>query len=100
MSKKPNDLTTDKPSVNPYDNAHHGKGDTAAGEHIKSAENQNLNQSELTEQGNQTRGNTPGGNFNETRHTQANKPRSNPQGNSPMSVDTDNSKKGPGSHAD
>jgi hypothetical protein len=98
MSKKANDLTNDKPSVNPYENQHHGKGDHAAGENIPSATNQNLNQSDLTEQGNQTRGNTPGGNFNETRHTQANKPRSNPQGNSPMSVDK--SQKGPGSHAD
>lgn len=65
-----------------------------------SATNQNLNQSDLTEQGNQTKGSTPGGNFNETRHTQANKPRSNPQGNAPMSQDSDNSQKGPGSHAD
>ena len=65
-----------------------------------SATNQNLNQSELTQQGNQTKGNTPGGNFNETRHTQANKPRSNPQGNAPMSLDTNNSQKGPGSHGD
>jgi hypothetical protein len=100
MSNKSNDLANDKPSVNPFENAHHSKGDIAAGEHVDGTENQNLNQSELTQQGNQTRGNTPGGNFNETRHTQANKPRSNPQGNRPMSVDSDNSKKGPGSHAD
>jgi hypothetical protein len=85
MSEKQDDLAQDKPSVNPYDNAHHGKGDTAAGEHIKSASNQNLNQSDLTEQGNQTKGSTPG---------------SNPQGNRPMSVDTNSPKKGPGSHAD
>ena len=98
MSDKSNDLANDKPSVNPYENQHHKKGDTAAGEHVDSATNQNLNQSDLTEQGNQTRGNTPGGNFNETRHTQANKPRSNPQGNRPMSVDR--SGKGPGKNAD
>ncbi|WP_303312329.1 hypothetical protein [Hymenobacter sp. BT730] len=48
---------------------------------------QNLNQNMITEAGNQIKGNTPGGNFNEVRHTQANKPRSNPQGNKPMSVD-------------
>jgi hypothetical protein len=100
MSDKPNDLANDKPSVNPFDNEHHHKGDLAAGEHNEGTTNQNLNQSELTEQGNQTRGNTPGGNANETRHTQANKPRSNPQGNRPMSVDSDNSTKGPGSHGD
>ena len=100
MSKKSNDLANDKPSVNPYENQHHHKGDTAAGEHVDSATNQNLNQSDLTQQGNQTRGNTPGGNFNETRHTQANKPRSNPQGNVPMSIDTNSPEKGPGSKAD
>ena len=61
---------------------------------------QNLNQNHLTEQGNETKGNTPGGNSNEVRHTQANKPRSNPQGNAPMSQDKTNAEKGPGSHAD
>jgi hypothetical protein len=91
MSKNQDDLAQDKPSVNPYENAHHHKGDQAAGEHVDSTTNQNLNQSDLTQQGNQTRGNTPGGNFNETRHTQANRP---------MSVDTNSPKKGPGSHAD
>jgi len=100
MSKNQDDLAQDKPSVNPFENAHHHKGDLAAGEHVDSATNQNLNQSELTQQGNQTKGNTPGGNANEVQHTQANKPRSNPQGNRPMSVDSDNSQKGPGSHAD
>ncbi len=65
-----------------------------------STEVQNVNQNHLTEEGNETKGNTPGGNFNEVRHTQANKPRSNPQGNAPMSQDSDNSQKGPGSHAD
>lgn len=100
MSKNQDNPEFEQPSVNPHDNAHHRKGDVAPGEHVKSATNQNLNQSELTEQGNQTRGNTPGGNFNETRHTQANKPRSNPQGNRPMSVDTNSPKKGPGKKAD
>lgn len=97
MSKKQKDLANDKPSVNPFENEHHHKGELTAGEHVDGTTNQNLNQSDLTQQGNQTRGNTPGGNFNETRHTQANKPRSNPQGNSPMSVDK--SQKGPGKKA-
>lgn len=85
MSKHQDDLANDKTSVNPFANTH-----------SKSTMNQNPSQSDLTQQGNQTKGNTPGGNFNETRHTQANKPRSNPQGNSPMSIDTNSPKKGPG----
>ena len=100
MSTTPNSEDQDKPSVNPYENQHHHKGDQAAGEHSAGTTNQNLNQSDLTQQVNQTRGNTPGGNANEVRHTQANKPRSNPQGNRPMSVDTNSAQKGPGSHAD
>jgi hypothetical protein len=100
MSNKQDELAQDKPSVNPYENKHHQKGDTAAGEHVDSATNQNLNQSDLTQQGNQTKGNTPGGNANEVQHTQANKPRSNPQSNRPMSIDTNSPAKGPGSHAD
>jgi len=90
----------DQPSVNPFENQHHHKGDLAKGEHVASASNQNLNQSSLTEQGNPTKGNSPGGNANEQRRTQANKPRSNPQGNRPMSVDTNSRKKGPGKKAD
>ena len=101
MANKTNPVApTDQPSVNPYENQHHHKGDLAQGEHGPNATNENLNQSELTEQGNQTKGNTPGGNANATRHTQVNKPRSNPQGNRPMSVDTNSPKKGPGKKAD
>jgi len=61
---------------------------------------QNANQNQITVSGNDIKGNQPGGNINEIIHSQVNKPRSNPQGNSPMSVDRDNSQKGPGSHAD
>jgi hypothetical protein len=86
--------TDDKPSVTPFENEHHKKTATPK---VKSSTNQNVNQNHITQQGNETKGNTPGGNFNETRHTQANKPRSNPQGNSPMSVDQ--SQKGPGKKA-
>ena len=97
MSDKQNNLPNEKPSVVPFENEHHKKTKTPK---VDSASNQNLNQSNLTQQGNDTKNNTPGGNFNETRHTQANKPRSNPQGNNPMSVDTNSAKKGPGSKAD
>ena len=93
-SKKESLPNNEKPSVVPYENEHHKKTATPK---VDSAINQNLNQSHLTEQGNDTKNNTPGGNFNEVRHTQANKPRSNPQGNSPMSVDK--SQKGPGKKA-
>lgn len=65
-----------------------------------STEVQNVNQNHITEEGNETKGNTPGGNSNKVRHTQTNKPRSNPQGNAPMSVDTNSDKKGPGKQAD
>ena len=97
MSDKKTNLPDEKPSVVPFENEHHKKTKTPK---VDSASNQNLNQSNLTQQGNDTKNNTPGGNFNETRHTQANKPRSNPQGNAPMSIDTNSPKKGPGSKAD
>jgi hypothetical protein len=97
MSDKKTNLPDEKPSVVPFENEHHKKTKTPK---VDSSTNQNLNQNHLTEQGNETKGNTPGGNFNEVRHTQANKPRSNPQGNSPMSIDTNSPKKGPGSKAD
>ncbi len=93
-SKKASVPANDQPSVTPFenDNIHtHGKNK------VKSATNQNVNQSHLTQQGNETKGNTSGGNFDEVRHNQSNKPRSNPQGNSPMSVDK--SQKGPGKKA-
>ncbi|ALW83939.1 hypothetical protein AUC43_01770 [Hymenobacter sedentarius] len=96
-TKKTPGQTDEKPSVVPFENEHHKKTATPK---VKSATNQNVNQNHLTEQGNETKGNTPGGNFNEVRHTQANKPRSNPQGNAPMSIDSTNAKKGPGRKAD
>lgn len=76
MTSKKNPIQADEqPSVVPFENEHHKKTATPK---VKSATNQNVNQNHLTEQGNETKGNTPGGNSNETRHTQANKPRSNP----------------------
>jgi len=39
---------------------------------------QNVNQNHITETGNDIKNNTPGGNFNEVRHTQKNKPRNSP----------------------
>ena len=65
-----------------------------------STEVQNLNQNHLTEDGNETKGNTPGGKAKDVRSTQANKPRSNPQGNAPMSRDTNSARKGPGKKGD
>jgi hypothetical protein len=59
---------------------------------------QNQKQNYITETGNQIKNNTPGGNAYEQRHGNTNKPRNNPQGNWPMSVDK--SQKGPGSKAD
>jgi hypothetical protein len=66
----------------------------------KSTITQNANQNHISVSGNQVKGNQPGGNLNEILHSQTNKPRSNPQGNAPMSVDRSNAKKGPGSKAD
>ena len=98
MTDKKNPIQNeDKPSVVPYENETHKKTKTPK---VDSSTNQNVNQNHITEQGNDTKNNTPGGNFNEVRHTQANKPRSNPQGNAPMSIDSTNAKKGPGSKAD
>ena len=94
MSKNniPLDLSDETSGKTNSKNQPKGDGDNS--------EVQNLNQNHLTEQGNETKGNTPGGNFDEVRHTQANKPRSNPQGNAPMSQDKTNAEKGPGSKAD
>ncbi|WP_375435317.1 hypothetical protein [uncultured Hymenobacter sp.] len=39
---------------------------------------QNLNQNHITETGNETKNNTPGGNSNEVRSARTNKPRNNP----------------------
>ena len=60
---------------------------------------QNVNQNGLTDAGNPTKNSTPGGGNNEDQRTSpVNKPRNNPQGNQPMSVD--GSQKGPGRKAD
>jgi hypothetical protein len=59
---------------------------------------QNVSRNPISEEGNQTKGNTPGGNLNEILSARTNKPRSNPQGNWPTSVDK--SQKGPGRKAD
>ncbi|WP_400193396.1 hypothetical protein [Hymenobacter sp. B81] len=59
---------------------------------------QNVSRNPISEEGNQTKGNTPGGNKDDVRSANTNKPRSNPQGNWPMSVDK--SQKGPGRKGD
>ncbi|TGE14820.1 hypothetical protein [Hymenobacter elongatus] len=60
---------------------------------------QNVNQNGLNEAGNPTKNSTPGdGNNEDQRTSPVNKPRNNPQGNKPMSVD--GSQKGPGRDAD
>lgn len=97
MSDKKNNVPDEKPSVVPFENEHHKKTKTPS---VDSSTTQNVNQNHITEQGNETKGNTPGGNANEVRSAQTNKPRSNPQGNRPMSVDTNSAKKGPGRKAD
>ncbi|MCA8832098.1 hypothetical protein [Hymenobacter pini] len=81
-----------RPDTNPVDpdtRNHSGSGGN---------QTQNLNQNFLTQAGNQIKNNTPGGNAYEQRHGNTNKPRNNPQGNWPMSVDK--SQKGPGRKAD
>ena len=59
---------------------------------------QNVSRNQISEEGNQIRNNAAGGNNSEIRSNASNKPRSNPQGNHPMSVDS--SQKGPGRKAD
>ncbi|KAA9325577.1 hypothetical protein F0P96_19820 [Hymenobacter busanensis] len=59
---------------------------------------QNVSRNHISEEGNETRNNAAGGNQSEIRSNASNKPRSNPQGNRPMSVD--GSQKGPGRKAD
>ena len=60
---------------------------------------QNVNQNGLNEAGNPTKNSTPGdGNNEDQRTSPVNKPRNNPQGNNPASVD--GSQKGPGRKAD
>lgn len=89
MPNKQDDLANEQTSVNPFANT---KG--------HSTMVQNPSNNHLTVEGNETKGNTPGGKTKDVRSTQANKPRSNPQGNRPMSVDTNSAKKGPGRKAD
>ena len=57
---------------------------------------QNPSRNSITQDGNPTKGNTAGGNLNETTQAPYNKPRSNPQNNKPASVDG-NAKAGKGS---
>ncbi|GAB3830915.1 hypothetical protein [Hymenobacter jeollabukensis] len=59
---------------------------------------QNVSRNHITEAGNEIKGNAAGGNQAEIRSNASNKPRSNPQGNHPMSVDR--SQKGPGKQGD
>lgn len=59
------------------------------------SQTQNPSRNPITQDGNPTRSNTAGGNLNDTTQARYNKPRSNPQGNKPMSVDG-NSKVGKG----
>jgi len=89
MPNKQDDLANEQTSVNPFANT---KG------HSSMAQNPSRNH--ITVEGNETKGNTPGGKSDEVRNIAANKPRSNPQGNRPMSIDTNSPKKGPGRKAD
>lgn len=60
---------------------------------------QNVNQNGLNEAGNPTKNSSPGdGNNEDQRTSPVNKPRNNPQGNNPTSVDS--SQHGPGRKAD
>lgn len=59
---------------------------------------QNVSRNQISEEGNQKKGNTPGGKSDDVHSIRTNKPRSNPQGNWPMSVDSN--QKGPGRKGD
>ena len=85
MPNKQDDLANEQTSVNPFANT---KG--------HSSMVQNPSNNHITIEGNETKGSTPGGKTKDVRSTQTNKPRSNPQGNHPMSVDKSNAQKGPG----
>ena len=89
MPNKQDDLANEQTSVNPFANT---KG--------HSTMVQNPSNNHITIEGNETKGSTPGGKTKDVRSTQVNKPRSNPQGNAPMSVDRSNAKKGPGKKGD
>ncbi|TYZ07082.1 hypothetical protein FY528_16380 [Hymenobacter lutimineralis] len=85
----PDAIRPESNAVDPETRNHSGSGGN---------QTQNLNQNFITQAGNQVKNNTPGGNAYEQRHSPTNKPRNNPQGNWPMSVDK--SQKGPGRKAD
>ena len=76
MPNKQDDLANEQTSVNPFANT---KG--------HSTMVQNPSNNHVTIEGNETKGNSPGGKTKDVRSNQINKPRSNPQGNRPMSVD-------------
>ena len=96
MSDKKKDLPiVEKPSVVPFENEHHKKMKTPK---VDSTTTQNANNNYISVEGNNTMGASPGGKSAHAHKIPQNKPRSNPQGNQPMSVDT--SQKGPGRKAD
>ena len=84
----------DKPSVVPYENEKHKKTKSPK---VDSNTTQNANRNHISVEGNNTMGASPGGKSADAHKIPQNKPRSNPQGNSPMSVDK--SQKGPGKTA-
>ncbi|HEX8328534.1 MAG TPA: hypothetical protein VF629_13410 [Hymenobacter sp.] len=95
MSDTKNLLPDEKPSVVPYENEKHKKTKTPK---VDSNTTQNPNQNHISVEGNNTMGASPGGKSAHAHKIPQNKPRSNPQGNQPMSVDR--SQKGPGRKAD
>ena len=98
MTLKKNSIPAEeKPSVVPYENEHHKKTKTPK---VDSTTTQNPNNNHISVEGNNTMGASPGGKGAHAHKIPQNKPRSNPQGNAPMSIDSTNAKKGPGSRAD
>ena len=66
MSKNNIPLDLSEETSGQHNSKNQPKGDA------DSTEVQNLNQNHITEDGNETKGNTTGGNANEVRHTQTN----------------------------
>ena len=96
MTLKKDSLPADeKPSVVPYENEKHKKTKSPK---VDSTTTQNANNNHISVEGNNTMGASPGGKSANAHKIPQNKPRSNPQGNSPTSVDR--SQKGPGRKAD
>ncbi|GAA3952556.1 hypothetical protein [Hymenobacter algoricola] len=90
-SKKPADASGQEPKNQESMDFKGQAQSNSGGTHM-----QNVNQNGLNEAGNPTKNSTPGdGNNEDQRTSPANKPRNNPQGNKPMSVDG-NSKVGKG----